>query len=324
MFEVDQVLNGEIPDGDDQCRFDYQKLESVMQSLIKRRLQDPNATMAETIQCPDNGNVPTFVVATKGLHADGPPTLFRSYQCRGHNADKCAIWEAARATSAAPTFFKPIGIEKPPPGATFVDGGFLYNNPAELALSEAHRIWTTVKYFCLVSVGTGRLNSVKVVDARHSGAENSTPSSVRRSKRIRIEETESPGLSALRKIGEICVELATNSEPVHQRLLKLSESHDPDKRFPYHRFNVERDMDEIELQEWNQMQAIGAHTDAYMEEVEGESKQNKCVQDLMNPPCRQRNYRFIFQLIRSYHASVTANPKVLLDAVSAKSSFHWT
>jgi predicted acylesterase/phospholipase RssA len=289
VFEVDQVLNGEIPDGDDQRRFDYQKLESAVQSLVERRLNDPNAIMADTNQSPAAKNVPTFVVATKGLHADGPPTLFRSYQCRGHNADKCAIWEAARATSAAPTFFKSIRIEEPPPGATFVDGGFLYNNPAELALSEAHRIWTTVKYFCLVSVGTGRLKSVKVVDVRHRRATNDSHlSNVRPSNRRRVEEIESLGLSTLRKIGEICVQLATSSEPVHDRLFKQSESHDPDKQFPYHRFNVERDMDEIELQEWDQMELIGEHTAAYMEEVEGESKQNKCVQELMNPPPRQR------------------------------------
>ena len=249
--------------------------------------------MADSRQRPDN--VPTFVVATKSRHADGPPTLFRSYNCKGHNANKCAIWEAARATSAAPTLFKPIRIENPPPGATFVDGGFLYNNPAELAISEAQRIWTSVKTFCLVSVGTGRLKSVKVVDdVRHNAAQNSSTarsSNARPLKRRRVKEnaaTTSPGLVALRKIGEICVKLATSSEPVHQRLLNIADSHDAEQRFPYHRFNVERDMDEIELQEWNQLEAIGDHTTRYMAEVEGESKRDKCVEDLMNPQPRQR------------------------------------
>jgi len=247
--------------------------------------------MADTSEPPDN--VPTFVVATKRLHADGPPTLFRSYQCTGYNADKCAIWEAARATSASPTFFKPIKIEIPLPGGTFVEGGLLYNNPAELMLSEAQRIWSSVKCFCLVSVGTGRTKSVKVVDIRHGAASKESESGIPRqsslhtSKRIRVEETPTdlpPGLNALLKIGEICVQLATSTEPVHQRLLKLSDSHDPEKRFPYHRFNVDRDMHEIELQEWNQMEAIGSHTAAYMEEGEGESKRNQCVRDLMDPP----------------------------------------
>lgn len=290
MFEVDQVLNGVIPLGDDQCRFDYQKLETAMKALIERKLHDQNAIMAGT-----SDGVPTFVVATKGLHADGPPTLFRSYQCNGYNADKCAIWEAARATSAAPTFFKPITITMPPPGGTFVDGGLTHNNPGELALSEAQRIWSTIKTFCLISLGTGRLQSVKVVDIRPgaasatSGLGNARSRGLPRSKRRRIEENSLDGLSVVRKIGEMCVKLATTSEPAHQRLLRLSQSSNPDKRFPYHRFNVERDMHEIELQEWNQMETIGSHTARYMEEGEGESKRDRCVQDLMNPQAVQRS-----------------------------------
>jgi len=255
-----------------------------MKALIERKLDDADAVMAD-----NRDSVPTFVVATKGLHADGPPTLFRSYQCKGYNADKCAIWEAARATSAAPTFFKPITIALPPPGGTFVGGELTHNNPGEVALSEAQRIWTTVRTFCLVTLGTGRLQSVRVVDIRGSAASATAPALSSRSKRIRVEKTSFDGYSALRKIGDMCVKLATGSEPTHQRLLRLSQSTDQDKRFPYHRFNVERDMHEIELQEWNQMEAIGSHATAYMDECEGESKRDKCVQDLMNPPPMQRN-----------------------------------
>lgn len=289
VFEVDQVLNGEIPFGDEQCRFDYQKLESAVQNLVERRLRDANAAMAETIvdasESSINKNARTFVVASKNLHADGPPTLFRSYQCRGHNADKCAIWEATRATNASPTLFKPIRIEKPPPGITFVGGELLYNNPAELAISEAKRIWTDAKHFCIVSLGTGYLKSVRVVNVGH-GARNfdvqaGSGSTFPRSKRIRVLENLSAGLGALRQIGEVCVQLAASSEPVHQRVLR--NSHDPEKIFRYHRFNVEREMHDVEIQEWAQMEAIGAHTSRYMEEAEGERKRNECVQDLLNP-----------------------------------------
>ena len=43
-------------------------------------------------------------------------------------------------------------------------------------------------------------------------------------------------------------------------------------------------MQDIGLQELNKMEEIAAHTSAYMEEGEGESKRNKCVQDLMSSP----------------------------------------
>jgi predicted acylesterase/phospholipase RssA len=227
-------------------------------------------------------NIPTFIVATKALHADGPPTLFRSYQCQGHNASKCAIWEAGRATSAAPIFFKPIKIEIPRPGATFVDGGVTHNNPAELALSEAKKIWTTAKKVRLVSLGTGRLKSVQIVQI-----ESGPPTEKSKWSGVMTKVSRLPsGSAALLSIGEACVKLTTNTEPVHQRLLKRSASTDPDEQFPYHRFNVDRDMQDIGLEEWRKVEEIAAHTSAYMEEAEGEINRNKCVHDLMNERTR--------------------------------------
>ena len=279
VFEVDQVRKGVVPTGDDQCRFDYRKLENAVKNLVERKLQNANAVMADT----HSQKIPTFVVATKGLHADGPPTLFRSYQCAGYNADKCAIWEAARATSALPLFFKPIKIKTPAPGSTYVDGGLAHNNPGEVALSEGQRLWGSVKRFSLVSVGTGRSKSIRIVETNTNQslpAKTSTLGNLIRGP----PSGAAAGEIALTRIREACVELAFNSEHVHQRLLTLSTSVDPEKQFPYHRFNVERDMHEIELHEWDAMELLGAHTTAYMEELERELKRNECVQMLINPP----------------------------------------
>lgn len=227
--------------------------------------------------------VPTFVVATKVLHADGPPTLFRSYQCTGRNADPCTIWEAARATSAAPLFFKPITIKTPAPGGTYTDGGLGHNNPAEVALLEARRLWSSVKKFALVSVGTGRSKSIRIAENTVQSFDTDTSRTAKR--RRGITRRAAVGEIALTRIQEACVELAFNSEQVHQRLYNLSV--DPENRFPYHRFNVERDMHEIDLHEWDAMEALGSHTTSYMEEVEQELKQNKCVEDLISPPAIQ-------------------------------------
>jgi hypothetical protein len=324
VFEVDQVQNGVIPIGDNECRFDYQKLEIAIRTLVEKKLQDANAIMADTT---NSENVPTFVVATKGLHVDGPPTLFRSYQCSGYNADKCTIWEAGRATSARPTFFKPIKIAIPPPGATFIDGGLTHNNPAELALSEAQRIWSTVKRFCLVSVGAGRSKAVKIVDTNSKQLQRLHSKMATLRVKLTMASRAAAGQKALAKIREACVELASNSEHVHQQLLKISTSIDPEKRFPYHRFNVERDMHEIELQEWKQMEAVGAYTAAYMEEGEGESKRNHCVQDLMSPPpiqCKIAHRRFTSTNRGSYHTGVAFISETFFDGVREESSFHWT
>ena len=270
VFDVDQVLKGVIPVGDDQCRFNYKKLEIAIQDIVKKKLGDENAIMADTTENPEP--IPTFVVATKALRAEAPPTLFRSYQCEGHNADKCAIWEAGRATSAAPTFFKPIKIKVPPPGATYVDGGLAHNNPAELALSEARKIWTKARKFCLVSIGTGRQSSVRVMNLSNS-SDSTRDDEPPVKKRILeyipgvITASRIPsGVTALKKIVEACVQLATNSEFVHDRIFKQQmETTSPERQLHYHRFNVDRDMEDIELQEWEKMEEMGVHTAAYME-----------------------------------------------------------
>jgi patatin-like phospholipase/acyl hydrolase len=279
VFEIDKIFMGIIPTGDYACRFDYQTLEVAIKDVIRTKLNDPNAVMAD--RNPTSNHVPTFVVATDARHADGNPTLFRSYGCRGHNPDKCFIWEAARATSAAPTFFKPITIAAPAPGRTFVDGGLTYNNPAEPALEEAQRLWPDSSKCCLVSIGTGRLSSVKVMEQ---------PSKPNESNGSRFGEwipgkqlvgNLTAGAKAVKAIAEACVQLTTNSEPAHQRLFKQSFSRDSGKRFPYHRFNVERDMQDIGLEEWEKWEEMAAHTAAYMEAGEGIQKRDRCVEDLM-------------------------------------------
>jgi patatin-like phospholipase/acyl hydrolase len=70
----------------------------------------------------------SFVTATRQFGADSrEPVLFRSYR---NPLDKnefpdIKIWEAARATSAAPTVFDPITVDN----TTFLDGGIHANNP---------------------------------------------------------------------------------------------------------------------------------------------------------------------------------------------------
>ncbi|KAM5351189.1 hypothetical protein ACJ41O_003912 [Fusarium nematophilum] len=68
---------------------------------------------------------------------------------------KLRVWEAARATSAAPSYFPPF---KDPAGTEYWDGGLYFNNPAGVVASEADRIWPLTKgrpTDLLLSVGNG-------------------------------------------------------------------------------------------------------------------------------------------------------------------------
>ncbi|KAG8950940.1 hypothetical protein FRC04_007004 [Tulasnella sp. 424] len=100
----------------------------------------------------------TFVVAIPGCDVHRPAKLFRTYNNRfqRHSADHCQIWEAARATSCAPSFFPEIQVD----GVYYSDGGLGYNNPTKLMLQEAQSLWgPDQKIGCLLSLGTGSVDS---------------------------------------------------------------------------------------------------------------------------------------------------------------------
>ena len=78
---------------------------------------------------------------------------FRSYESLHDVHNDCLIWEACRATSAAPTFFPPMVIGNPP--TAYVDGGLGYNNPIRPLMEEARRVWPERQFGCILSIGTG-------------------------------------------------------------------------------------------------------------------------------------------------------------------------
>jgi hypothetical protein len=96
-------------------------------------------------------------------------------------------------------------------------------------------------------------------------------------------EKISPGVLALIKMASALSSLVTNSEEVHQRLQRASRANDTDKQFPYFRFNVERDIGDIGLEDWKKAEEMAAHTVAYLEEQEVEERKTMCVKSLIDP-----------------------------------------
>lgn len=90
---------------------------------------------------------------------------------RTWNAEDCLMAAAARATSAAPTYFEPYAV-KTATGLVFpcIDGGVVANNPSLYAVVEALRLrgWRRID---LVSLGTGRNEKpILIEDAKDYGA----------------------------------------------------------------------------------------------------------------------------------------------------------
>jgi hypothetical protein len=313
VFNIDNVLKGVIPTDDDQCRFNFQDLEDAIKSLVKQTLGDEDVTMASACDMasiePGNNLKArrTFVVATRGLDANSPPVLLRSY---GHEASSCRIWEAARATSAAPTFFKHICIHDPVDGTNeyFVDGGVAHNNPSELALTEAKIVWKNVRKFCVVSIGTGRQGIVKFIELKGSDIATSVlekdkspeksntvsrlffrnPISTPLQKMLRAPR----GVKALLKIVNACVDMCNNSERVHQRLCSEATAADINSQFPYYRFDVDRGMDKISLEEWKKKDDMIAFTRSYMAQAERKRMVIQCAKNLWDPSGVERTSTF--------------------------------
>jgi len=100
-----------------------------------------------------------FVVAQRVTTGKTQTTIISNYgdiegdYLRETNA---TIVEAAMATSAAPTYFKPVRIGY----FDYIDGGIGNNNPTLLAVAEAEKLWPSRKISVVVSLGTGENTAI--------------------------------------------------------------------------------------------------------------------------------------------------------------------
>jgi len=191
-----------------------------------------------------------FVTATSGRDAQkGKPYLFRTYRGRGGVTNKdCMIWEAIRATSAAPTFFDPIQIQD----EMFVDGGFGCNNPVNFVYDEAREMWPDREIGCIISLGTGM--------PRVLSLQNPT-----------LFDTRFP-----KNWVQVLERTATECDTAHQDMLRKKEL-----RGKYFRFNVQQGLQGVSLMEWQKLGETASLTEAYLREVDVERKMNEVVAKLL-------------------------------------------
>ena len=164
---------------------------------------------------------------------------FRSYRVRNFESTNCKIWEAARATTAAPTFFKRICIgEKGQAQEEFVDGGLRCNNPTREVIDEARNIFGDARPIgCLVSIGTGHPGTIGL----------SKPDAFQK-----LLPTEL--IHTLKMIATDCETTANELDKQFGKAPGL-----------YFRFNVTHGAENISLSEWKKMPDIITHTKTYLE-----------------------------------------------------------
>lgn len=95
--------------------------------------------------------IPVPLIVTAVHEGSSRPHIFRTDLASNGQGDAVATIDVALATSAAPTFFPPHGIN----GQTYVDGGLAANAPDLVLLTEAMRLFACSLSECqLLSIGT--------------------------------------------------------------------------------------------------------------------------------------------------------------------------
>ncbi|MCJ1418783.1 hypothetical protein MMC32_005134 [Xylographa parallela] len=218
--------------------FKASKLEEAIKNVVQDSLKNMDARMYEEKErASDRCRAFVCALGTSDVtHAAGP-TLFRSYNVAKNREYNCTIWEAARATSAAPTFFKRIKIGPLGSGIEYVDAGLGCNNPIKQVVAEAARIYgDDAQVACIVSIGTGQSGSVGL--AKPDVFEKWLP----------------------RNLIEVLKQITTDSgKTAEEMALKY-------KNIPgiYHRLDVDRGLQSISLDEWKSLGEVREHTKNYM------------------------------------------------------------
>ncbi|OCK85167.1 FabD/lysophospholipase-like protein [Lepidopterella palustris CBS 459.81] len=176
-------------------------------------------------------------VLTSLKNALGLPRILSTYD---PNDRQTRIWEALRATSAAPTFFEEMQFGTPK--VTYLDGGVGFNNPCAEVDYAAKALWEGRSIGVIVSVGTG-LQSIPSVRKMASWLPF--------------------GLGTDISLAAALASMATSTARVDNEMKRMY--YNTDTR--YYRFDVDRGLANISLEQWMREDEMAALTEQYMRDA---------------------------------------------------------
>ena len=175
--------------------------------------------------------------------------------------DGAKIWEAARATYAASSFFDPITVGKH--GQEYVDAGLGCNNPVDEVWTEGQDIWSPegdlaplVK--CFISIGTGNPGTSPIEDG------------------------------AMKFFTKTLKEIATETEKTAEIFAKGHRDLGSQQR--YFRFNVDQGLQQVGLEEYKRVKEIVSATSLYMESQHMQLRTRDCSEAMKNKECMLENF----------------------------------
>lgn len=239
-------------------KYNHEKLENVVKEVVARRVPKiPKFPGGQNFAFDENRCRAVVVSYQQQNNEDRKrnvmerPYLFRTYknlhqsdevkeQWRDRNpgpAHDIPIWQVARATSAAPGYFKPSEIDN----LKYVDGGFGANNPSSEIFEEVlimnNQTQTCIRVF--VSIGTGKNKGVARLPVLREG-----------SRRARLYDmvnvVRDSGLFRFIKLANVAAKWASQSEETHEDVAKESRR----AKVQYFRLNVEDGIGPMKLDEW--------------------------------------------------------------------------
>ncbi|KAL9137349.1 MAG: hypothetical protein Q9175_001449 [Cornicularia normoerica] len=251
-------------------KYDHRRLEKIIKDIVKQR--SPAGHNSTEFRQPNEYMCRTIVIAWQKLNVTGTriPHLFRSYhhpkspqddmlERNPGRPDNYQIWQVARATSAAPFYFKAVRLEEEDEKFEYIDGGLGANNPTE----EAYRSVKQLNYNnprtvqVLVSIGTG--------------------------KNLEADPNPSAGYGLYMSYANTAARWATQSEATHHTIL------DATRTFAeYFRLNVEQGIGKMKLDAWKgdkgckTLELIRTKTQDYLGSPDGQQQISSSARQLVN------------------------------------------
>ncbi|KAL6713171.1 hypothetical protein ACLMJK_009292 [Lecanora helva] len=240
-----------------QARYDPQKIKTEIENLLSEYGFPKDSLFTE--EEPNNEEkrrcrVSVSIVVLLAQET-GNQVILRSYKNDLHDQVSATISQAARATSAASSYFPPVTIS----GLQYVDGATRNNNPIMAVEADANSVWASEQIGldslikCFVTIGTG----------------------------VPAKEAVPNTLSGMFSYS---LSVATDTQAVHQSF-QDRRLHQWNERRLF-RFNVTKGLEKVELDDHEKRAIIERETRGYMEEADQRARLVACTQNLMEKECK--------------------------------------
>ncbi|CAE6353184.1 unnamed protein product, partial [Rhizoctonia solani] len=229
--------------------FKTTRLKDSLMKTVRNATGDPEEPMIEDNSAATQCRTLVFAMSRYNMRA-GIPTAFRSYGVTANEGPKCTIWETLCATMAHPDLFKSFDIGGPSLKQSFVDAGLGCSNPLAHVLAEVKTLYPGRHVSSVVSIGTGHTRTIQIPD--------------RSMLRLLLPVVT---IQAMKGIAE-------DTEKVAEEMARRFNSTDG----IYYRLNVDQGIQSVEVDKWDQLDEVAAHTRAYMIMLEVKQRVDKAAE----------------------------------------------